>query len=125
MTSNATSRPGSPWRTALFGALVIMALPWLFMLLDGAGSTSWALVQLTLVNPAVFVIGVLRSWFRYGWKAALVLLVFAAAFLVSVFTVYNDSALIYLAGYATLSSIAVGISAGARVISRRRGPAEN
>ena len=100
MTSRPTTRPGIPWRTALLGALLIILLPWIFALLDSRGEgVSWALVQLVLINPLVFAVGSLRSLIRYGWKTLITLAAYSAAFLISVFTVYNSSALVYLAGY--------------------------
>lgn len=90
------------------------------MLLDGEGSTAWAMVQLVVVNPVVFVVGVVRSWFRYGWKWVVVLCAFAAAFLISVFTVYNASALGYLVGYVALSVVVVAVVMAVRVLTSHR-----
>ncbi len=109
----SSSEAGLPWRTAVAGAAVILLGPWMFALLDswGPSGTKWALVQLVLVNPLVFIIGSARSWVRYGWKSIVTVLVFAVATLISIYTVYNDSALVYLIAYLVLSAISIGIAA--------------
>lgn len=83
-----------------------MGLPWLFLLLDrGAGSTSWALIQLVVINPVLFVVGSIRSWFRYSWKSLITPAAYSVAFVVCVFTVYNVSALPYLVVYVALVAV--------------------
>ncbi len=115
-------KPGMPWRTTLIGAAVILLGPLLFALLDSYGThgTKWALVQLVVVNPLVYMVGTVRSWFRYGWKVLLTLVVFTAAALISVFTVYNSSALIYIGVYLVLAALCIGVAVAVHAVSDRR-----
>ena len=109
-----------PWRTALAGAVLIVAVPHLFYLVDsGQTDAGLALVQLVVINPLVFYFGVLRSWFRYGNPFWITLLAYSAAFLVTLVTPYNFTALPYLIGYVALPLLTMGVIILARR-SRKR-----
>lgn len=108
------------WLITLAGVVVVLGLPFLFMWIDVSttGVPSLSLIPLFFTNPlATFLVSAFATRFHGPWVVlSLVLLV--AAFLVAMFAVYNDSAIVYL-GIMALAAI-VGVVIGWVIRPRNR-----
>ncbi|WP_350258519.1 hypothetical protein [Scrofimicrobium sp. R131] len=104
--------PAVLWWTLGVGVGLILVLPWLVMNLAQVGEAGMALgfLQLLLLNPIVFLVGVWHTWTRVRRLVWVTTVGYSLAFVASAYLAFNSSALVYLVGYLLLSLVPVGLS---------------
>lgn len=104
-----TLRSARLWLTIGIGVFAIIVIPWVLLSSspDAASATSLGFLQLLVINPCVFVIGTIYVWVRGRPYVVLTAAAYSLAFLISLVTSFNSTALVYLAAYLILCIIAV------------------